>query len=118
MEEVLTVWEKFWGAVSSTKDAILNNLGSFSIIFLVYTLLLIYLCHLWHKHKRENLENWDENLKRRSQEIEQKSKELEEKLSEYDSMKAELSSQEYQAFLLSRGIHGRDLDDSKMFEKV
>lgn len=117
MEALFSILEMFINAVMSTIDAIGDNIVSFIIIFIFIIAATVVIMRGIYKQKRENLREWEERLQRMSQDIEKEKKEFEKKSAEYDEMKAELESKEYQAYLNSKGIHRRDLDDSDMFSK-
>lgn len=116
MSDFFEIWEHFKQAIVSVGDAIAANWEAFLTIAVIYTGIIFLLFSLYFKAKRMYLNDLSESLKIRKEDIERKEKIFNEKSEKYKQMEEELSSQEYQAFLLSKNLHKRDLDDSKLFQ--
>ncbi len=116
MNEFFELLERFKQAVVSARDAIATNWEAFLTIAIIYTGIIFLLFSLYFKAKKMYLNDLSESLKIRKEDIERNEKIFNKKSEKYKQMEEELSSQEYQAFRLSKNLHERDLDDSKLFQ--
>ena len=98
-------------------NAIIPCWESFLILFIAYTVLVVFLCRLYYKHKQDVLTALKERLDIKEKELSEKEAEYIRMANENQEMKHEIESPRYKAYLLARNLEDTDMDDSKMFSR-
>ena len=104
-------------ALKSTWKSIVDNWSSFLVLIVLYTVLIGVVFKMFYKRKEEYLNYLQNEVNNERQKILDEQKQIEQIKKENEILRAEIESQEYQAYLLSRDLESAKLDDSEMFCK-